>query len=91
MLVTTSRLTPSAVSDSYTVLYLEETNAFTFREFVYFDIEFTSKRIEDDECKNCLAATRKLIREFFEYADCADQGQINSEMLFKAVILFCEL
>lgn len=67
-----------------TYTYGEETNAFTFREFVYFDIEFNSKRIEDEECKNCLLETRKLLKEFFEYADCADKGQINSEMLFKA-------
>ena len=58
----------------------------TFREFVFFEIDFISKRVEDEECTHCFNEIRKKIREFFDYADCADKGFITSEMLFKAVI-----
>jgi len=70
----------------YTYTKLDHENAFTFREFVFFEIEFVCKRVEDAECINCFEDTRKAIKEFFEYADCADKGKINAEALFKAVL-----
>jgi len=60
----------------------------TFREFVFFEIDFISKRVEDEECIHCFNEIRKKIKEFFDYADCADKGEINSEMLFKAVFFY---
>ena len=56
------------------------------REFLFFEIEFFSKRVLDQDCQNCLKDTRKKIKEFFDYADCSGKSLINSENLFKAVI-----
>ena len=67
------------------------TEAFTFREFVYFDIEFTSKRVEDEDCEHCFVETRKKIKEFFDYADCSNVGKITAEQLFLAVIFLIKV
>lgn len=41
------------------------------REFMFMEIEFVSKRVNDEECTNCLTKTRKLAKELFDYADCS--------------------
>lgn len=49
------------------------------REFLFMEIEFVSKRVGNDDCKNCLVETRKGIKELFEYADCSQSGAVTAE------------
>jgi len=41
------------------------------REFMFMEVTQVSKRVGDEDCKNCLVETRKKIKEFFDYADCS--------------------
>ena len=36
-------------------------------------------------CQKFFVETRKKIKEFFDYADCADKDKLNAETLFKSV------
>jgi hypothetical protein len=63
----------------YIFLIIDKPKPFNFREFVFFEIEFFSKRVDDVECENCLLETRKKIKEFFDYADCSGKDEVTAE------------
>jgi len=60
-------------------IIIDKPKPFNFREFVFFEIEFFSKRVDDVECENCLLETRKKIKEFFDYADCSGKDEVTAE------------
>lgn len=65
--------------------YNEEHSKIDMQEFTYMNIFENIKSKATHSCTNCLGATKKIIKEFFDYIDCNHDGNISAENLYWAM------